>query len=65
MDPCTSLKEQSFAYTDDEEPEMDCLEIAESYEEAQKTMQYRNHLPKASTTFRFHPSLISSAPLLK
>ena len=35
-----------ITYTDDEEPEMDCFEIAESYEEAQEMMQYRNHLPK-------------------
>ena len=35
-----------IAYADDEEPEMDCFEIAETYEEAQDTMQYRNHLPK-------------------
>ena len=35
-----------IAYADDEEPEMDCFEIAETYEEAQETMQYRNHLPK-------------------
>ena len=40
-----------IAYTDDEEPEMDCFEIAESYEEAQEMMQYRNHLPK-------HPLLL-------
>ena len=35
-----------IAYADNEEPEMDCFEIAETYEEAQETMQYRNHLPK-------------------
>ena len=35
-----------ITYADDEEPEMDCFEIAETYEEAQETMQYRNHLPK-------------------
>ena len=35
-----------ITYTDDEEPEMDCFEIAKSYEEAQEMMQYRNHLPK-------------------
>ena len=35
-----------IAYTDNEEPEMYCFEIAEMYEEAQETMQYRNHLPK-------------------
>ena len=40
-----------IAYTDDEEPEMDCFEIAKSYEEAQEMMQYRNHLPK-------HPLLL-------
>ena len=40
-----------ITYADDEEPEMDCLDIAEMYEEAQKTMQYRNHLPK-------HPLLL-------
>ena len=33
-------------YADDEEPEINCFEIAETYEEAQETMQYRNHLPK-------------------
>ena len=35
-----------ITYADDEEPEMDCFKIAEMYEEAQETMQYRNHLPK-------------------
>ena len=40
-----------ITYTDDEEPEMDCFKIAESYEEAQEMMQYRNHLPK-------HPLLL-------
>ena len=35
-----------ITYADDEEPEMDCFKIAETYEEAQETMQYRNHLPK-------------------
>ena len=40
-----------ITYTDDEEPEMDCFEIAKSYEEAQEMMQYRNHLPK-------HPLLL-------
>ena len=39
-----------ITYTD-EEPEMDCFKIAKSYEEAQETMQYRNHLPK-------HPLLL-------
>ena len=53
-----------ITYTDDEEPEMDCFEIAESYEEAQETMQYRNHLPNVHY-FQFHPSLISSALPLK
>ena len=54
-----------IAYTDDEEPEMDCFKIAESYEEAQEMMQYRNHLPKCIHYFQFHPSLISSALPLK
>ena len=35
-----------IAYVDDEESEVDCFNIAETYEEAQETMQYRNHLPK-------------------
>ena len=35
-----------ITYADDEEPEMDCFKIAKTYEEAQETMQYRNHLPK-------------------
>ena len=39
-------KGTDIAYTDDEEPEMDCFKIAKSYEEAQVMMQYRNHLPK-------------------
>ena len=30
-----------IAYADDEKPEMDCFKIAEMYEEAQETMQYR------------------------
>ena len=53
-----------ITYTDDEEPEMDCFKIAKSYEEAQETMQYRNHLPSVHY-FWFHPSLISSALPLK
>ena len=36
------------AYTDDEEPEMECFEIAETFEEAQQAIQYRNHLPSHS-----------------
>ena len=28
---------------------MDCFEIAETYEEAQEAMQYRNHLPSHPT----------------
>ena len=44
--PMYILKGTVIAYADDEEPEMDCFEIAEMYEEAQKTIQYRNHLPK-------------------
>ena len=35
-----------ITYADDEEPEMDCFEICETYEEARETMQFRNHLPK-------------------
>ena len=34
-----------IACTDDEEPEMECFEIAETFEEAQEAIQYRNHLP--------------------
>ena len=33
------------AYTDDEEPEMECFKIAETFEEAHQAIQYRNHLP--------------------
>ena len=32
-------------YTDNEEPKMECFEIAETFEEAQEAIQYRNHLP--------------------
>ena len=32
------------AYADEDEPKMDCFKIAETYEEAQEAMQYRNHL---------------------
>ena len=32
-------------HPDVNEPEMDVIEIAETIEEAQETMQYRNHLP--------------------
>ena len=34
-----------MAYADEDEPEMNCFEIAETHEEAQEAMQYRNHLP--------------------
>ena len=44
--PIYILQETVITYADDEEPEMDCFKIAEMYEEAQETMQYRNHLPK-------------------
>ena len=37
-------------YTDDEEPKMECFKIAETFEEAQKAIQYKNHLPN-------HPKL--------
>ena len=33
------------AHPDDNEPEVDVIEVAETIEEAQETMQYRNHLP--------------------
>ena len=33
------------ACPDENKPEVDVIEIAETIEEAQKTMQYRNHLP--------------------
>ena len=39
-----------IAYTDNEEPEMECFKIAETFEEAQQAIQYRNHLPS-------HPKL--------
>ena len=44
--PVNIPKGTVIAYADNEEPEMDCFNIAETYEEAQETMQYRNHLPK-------------------
>ena len=44
------LKGTIVAYTDDEEPKMECFEIAETFEEAQEAIQYRNHLPN-------HPKL--------
>ena len=37
-------------YTDNEEPEMECFRIAETFEEAQEAIQYRDHLPN-------HPKL--------
>ena len=33
-----------IAHTDNEEPKMECFEIAETFEEAQQAIQYRNHL---------------------
>ena len=39
------------AYANKDEPEVDCFEISETYEEAQEVMQYRNHLPN-------HPTLL-------
>ena len=38
------------AYTDNEKPKMECFKIAETFEEAQEAIQYRNHLPN-------HPKL--------
>ena len=32
-------------HPDGNEPEVDVIEVAETIEEAQETMQYRNHLP--------------------
>ena len=32
-------------HPDESEPEVDVMEVAETIKEAQKTMQYRNHLP--------------------
>ena len=32
-------------HPDGSEPEVDAIEVAETIEEAQETMQYRNHLP--------------------
>ena len=37
------------AYADKDEPEVDCFKISETYEEAQKAIQYRNHLPNHPT----------------
>ena len=34
-----------IAHPDENEPEVDVIEVAETIEEAQGTMQYRNHLP--------------------
>ena len=34
-----------IACPDGNEPEVDVIEVAETIEEAQETMQYRNHLP--------------------
>ena len=39
-----------MAYVDEDEPTMDCFKIAETYEEAQEAMQYKDHLPN-------HPKL--------
>ena len=36
------------AYTDKDEPEVDCFKISKTYEEAQEAIQYRNHLPNQS-----------------
>ena len=33
------------AHPNENEPEVDVIEVAETIEEAQETMQYRNHLP--------------------
>ena len=36
------------AHPDESEPEVDVIEVAETIEEVQETMQYRNHLPNRS-----------------
>ena len=46
------------ACPDENEPEVDVIEIAETIEEAQETMQYRNHLPSRPRITHVHPSLI-------
>ena len=38
-----------MAYADKDEPDMDCFKIAETYEEAQEVMEYRNHFPSHPT----------------
>ena len=38
-------KRTIVTHPDVNEPEMDVIEIAETIEEVQETMQYRNHLP--------------------
>ena len=43
-------KGTNIAYTDNEEPEMEYFKIAETFEEVQEAIQYRNHLPN-------HPKL--------
>ena len=37
------------AYANKDEPEVNCFEISETYEEAQEAIQYRNHLPNCPT----------------
>ena len=41
----TFLKGTIVAYPAENEPEVDVIEITENIEEAQETMQYRNHHP--------------------
>ena len=38
-------KETIVAHPDENEPEVDVIEVAETIEEAQGTMHYKNHLP--------------------
>ena len=42
-------KETIVAYRDEDEPEMDCFKKAETYEEAEEAVHYRNHLPHCPT----------------
>ena len=42
------------AYADEDEPKMYCIKVSKTYEEAEATMQYRNHLQNCPTLV-LHP----------
>ena len=46
LDACIYIPKGTIvAHPDENEPEVDVIEVAETIKEAQETMQYQNHLP--------------------